>query len=161
MKKLIYLVVGIVVVLVILVITGRKSVHHEIIINDAPEQIWDVLISMDKYPEWNPVMELVQGEVGKGNKVTYKFTQSPDSSYEIQATVKEIITGQLLNQSGGTPLILTYNHKYILEQVEEGTRVTIHEDYRGIGVNFWSPKPVEEAYARLNEAIKTRVESLK
>ena len=159
MKKLIYVVAGIILILVILMITGRKSVHHEIIINEATEKVWDVLISMDKYTEWNPVMELVQGQVGEGNKVTYKFTQSPDSSYEIQAIVKEIVTGQLLNQSGGTPLILTYDHRYILERVQEGTRVTIHEDYRGIGVNFWNPKPVEEAYARLNEAIKTRVES--
>ncbi|WP_435625313.1 SRPBCC domain-containing protein [Flagellimonas sp.] len=161
MKKLIYVVAGIILILVILMITRRKSVHHEIIINNSSKEVWNVLISMDKYPEWNPVMELLHGEVEEGNKVTYKFTQSSDSSYEIQAMVKEIVTGQLLNQSGGTPLILTYDHKYILEQVEEGTRVTIHEDYGGIGVNFWSPKPVEEAYARLNEAIKTRVESLK
>jgi hypothetical protein len=54
---------------------------------------------------------------------------------------------------------LTYDHRYVLEPFENGTKVTIHEDYAGIGVNFWNPSAVQKAYARLNTDLKRRVES--
>lgn len=54
---------------------SSKSVHHEITINAAPEKVWKALIETDDYPNWNPVMELVEGKVQEGNKVKYKFTQ--------------------------------------------------------------------------------------
>jgi hypothetical protein len=113
---------------------------------------------MSEYPNWNPVMKLIDGEVKEGCKVKYQFIQDADNISEIPASVIQIVPKELLNQKGGLPLILTFNHKYILESSGNSTRVTIHEDYRGIGVNFWNPKPVEEAYARLNFALKKRLE---
>lgn len=158
MKKLMYIVLALLVVLIILVFTGNKSVHHEITINADPEKVWDILTNMDEYPSWNPVMELLEGTVQEGNKVKYKFTQDENTSSEIGATVLQVTPNKLLNQKGGIPLVLTFNHKYMLERTGNSTKVTIHEDYKGIGVNFWNPKSVEEAYKRLNIALKERVE---
>lgn len=153
-----YIVLGILAVLIILVFTGNKSVHHEITINAAPEKVWDILTNMDEYPNWNPVMKLLEGEVQEGNKVKYKFTQDEKSISEIDAIVVQVIPNKLLNQKGGIPLILTFNHRYVLESTGNSTKVIIHEDYKGIGVNFWNPQSVEEAYKRLNVALKNRVE---
>ena len=147
-------------VLVVLVVLGNKSVHHEIAINASPETVWEVLTDTDNYDSSNPAIKLLEGEIKEGNKVKYKFTQSADNSYDIATNVKKIIPNQLLNQGGGPPLILTFNHKYILEPSANGTKLTIHEDYKGIGVNFWNPKPVQAAYEKLNEAIKKRAESM-
>lgn len=154
------LVLVILTLIVILYLTGKKSVHHEIKINASPEKVWMVLTNMDAYNEWNPVMKLLEGEVKEKAKVTYQFTQDSDNISQIPSTVKKVIPNELLNQGGGMPVILTFNHKYILEPLGDKTKLTIHEDYKGIGVNFWNPKPVEEAYGRLNEALKKRVESL-
>ena len=153
-----YVFLALVILIAILILTGRKSVHHEILINAPREKVWGVLTDMASYEEWNPTMKLVKGEVLEGNSVTYQFTQDADNVSEIPATVKEIIPNELLNQTGGIPLILTYNHKYILEPHNNATKVTIHEDYRGLGVNFWNPEPVQEAYERLNKALKLRSE---
>lgn len=147
-----------VVIFLVLYFLGKKSVHHEISINATPQKVWKVLTNMSAYDEWNPTMKLVNGEIKVGNKVTYQFTQDENNISEIPATVKQIIPNKLLNQSGGIPFVLTYNHKYILEPENGGTKVTIHEDYSGIGVNFWNPKPVELAYERLNKALKERAE---
>ena len=146
--------------LAILYLLGNKSVHHEILINAAPDKVWGVLIDTDNYEEWNPVMKLLEGEVKEGQKVLYQFTQDAENVSEIPSKVKRIIPNQLLNQGGGLPFVLTFAHKYILEPSESGTKLTIHEDYGGVWVNFWNPKPVQAAYQRLNEAIKNRVESL-
>ncbi|MEL6674938.1 MAG: SRPBCC domain-containing protein [Bacteroidota bacterium] len=146
-------------VLLLLVLLGNKSVHSEITIKASPEKVWEVLTQTDQYASWNPVMKLIEGEIKEGNKVTYQFTQSEDNSYNIGTTVKKIIPLKLLNQGGGLPLILSFNHRYMLEASGEGTTLTIHEDYKGIGVNFWNAEPVQAAYEKLNAAIKQEAES--
>ena len=159
-SKILILLFALVAILLILYLTGRKSVHHEITIHATPEKVWSVLTDTQTYESWNPVMKLIEGQIQEGNKVIYQFTQDANNVSQIPSTVKEIIPNQLLNQGGGIPLILTFDHKYILKPTPNGTQLIIHEDYRGIGVNFWNPKPVEEAYGRLNRAIKIHAESL-
>jgi len=157
---MIYIGIGLATLLLILVLTGRKSVHTEITIKASSGEVWKVLVDTEKYNEWNPTMLVVSGTLKEGNKVTYKFTQDADNSYDIPVMVKQIEPNKFLNQTGGYPFILAYNHKYILEPEGNGTKVTIHEDYSGVGVSFWNPKSVEIAYAKLNKALKKRVESL-
>ena len=160
MNSLMYIAFGVITLLIILIIAGRKSVHNEITINASPEKVWSVLINTDDYDNWNPVMKLLEGEVKEGNKVKYQFTQEEGKVSEIPSTVKKVVPNKLLNQGGGLPLVLTFDHKYVLEPSRHGTKLIIHEDYRGVGVNFWNPKPVEQAYARLNKALKDKVEKL-
>lgn len=158
--KLMIVLAVVVALLIILYVLGRKSVHHEIIIDARPDEVWRILTDTDSYDDWNPVMKLLEGEIQEGNKVLYQFTQDVENVSEIPSNVKRVVPNQLLNQGGGMPFILTFDHKYILEPSEDGTKLTIHEDYAGIGVNFWNTAPVQVAYGRLNEAIKKRVELL-
>lgn len=159
MKVLLYIIVFIILLLILLILIGKKSVQHEIIIDANVEKVWSVLIDTEKYSEWNPVMELVNGKVEVGNKVRYKFTQDDENISEIDSKVISIVPKKLLKQGGGVPLIITFDHKYILEPIDGKTKVTIHEEYTGAYVNFWNPEPVEKAYGRLNKALKARVES--
>ncbi len=144
--------------LLILVLTGRKSVHHEILIKATPDAVWSVLMDAKSYQEWNPVLIPIEGELVEGARIRYLFRQDEQNESEIPSTVRQLIPQQLLNQGGGMPGVLTFDHRYILEEMADGTKVTIHEDYRGIGVHFWNPAPVEQAYGRLNEALKRTVE---
>ena len=146
--------------LIILSLTGSKSVHHEIMIDASPEKVWSVLTDTDNYDSWNPVMKLLEGTVQEGNKVLYQFTQDAENISEIPSKVKSVKANRLLNQGGGMPFVITFDHRYILEENGEQTKLIIHEDYKGLYVHFWNPAPVQEAYQRLNEAIKERVESL-
>ena len=66
--------------LVILYFLGRKSVHHEIMIDASPEKVWMVLLDTDSYDDWNPVMKVLEGEVKEGNRVRYRFTQDAENS---------------------------------------------------------------------------------
>lgn len=148
-------------VLAILYLAGRKSAHSEITIAASPAEVWAVLTDTDKIKDWNPVLIPIGGELKEGATVTYEFHQDDTTSSQMPAKVKRMVAGELLNQGGGMPGILTFDHKYILEAVGTDTRVTIHEEYRGIYVPFWNPAPVELAYHRLAEALKDRVLHLK
>jgi len=159
-SKLLLILIVILIIFVILYFVGKKSVQHEITINASPEKVWSVLTDTGNYDSWNPVMKLLEGEIKVGNKVKYRFTQDAENVSEIGSNVRQVIPNKLLNQGGGIPLILTFDHKYILEPTAGGTKLTINEVYKGVGVNFWNPTPVQAAYKKLNESIKRRVESL-
>lgn len=79
--------IGVIVVIIILIFTGRKSVHHEITIEAPSQKVWETLINMSEYPNWNPVMKLIDGEVKEGCKVKYQFIQDADNISEIPASV--------------------------------------------------------------------------
>lgn len=144
--------------LIILWAAGKKSVTASIVIDATPAQVWASLTDTIKYEEWNPTFEVVKGKLQQGEEITYLFKENQDKSYEIKTQVNKVIPNELINQSGGVKGILTFNHHYYLVEVDGGTRLQIQEDYKGIAVHFWSPRPVEDAYNRLARALKQRVE---
>ena len=146
------------VILAVLYVNGKKSVHHEIYINASTENVWSILMDTESYESWNPVLKVISGELEKGKSIVYEFKQDDDIS-EIKATVEEVVPAKLLNQTGGTPIVFSFDHKYILEKDVIGTKFTIHVDYRGIGVNWWSPTSVAIAYSKLASALEQRAES--
>lgn len=145
------------VVVVALSLLGHKSVHAELVIPASPEAIWSVLTDAPGYEDWNPVFTSVKGEYREGAKMAYRMRDESGKESDVSATVVKLDEARELNQFGGMRGILTFDHHWFLEPVEGGTRVTQHEEYRGIGVWFWDPSWFETAYARANEALSARV----
>lgn len=143
-----------------LTLLGCAKVHTEIIIPVPPVTIWSVLTDVRGYKEWNPVLVPLEGELRQGEKLTYQMTQPDGRKSKVKAKVIEVLDEKKLHQFGGIRGILTFNHTWLLDPVDGGTRVTQHEEYSGIGVWFWNYSWVEPAYSQANEALKTRVLSL-
>jgi hypothetical protein len=143
-----------------LVFLSCKAVHTEITIPADPETIWSVLTDPSGYKAWNPVLVPIEGDLREGEKLKYQMTQPDGKQSEITARVKKMVELKELNQGGGIPGILTFDHKWLLEPVNGGTRVTQHEEYRGVGVIFWDASWVEPAYRNANEALRNRVAHL-
>ena len=142
-------------ILIFLLIVGRKSAHAEVIIEANPAQVWQNLAEVSKVKVWNTVLIPIEGQLQEGTKVTYEFYQEQGGKAAVMsANVKEIVPSKLINQTGGMPLILTFNHKYRIEPFGGQTKVIIHEEYRGVMVPFWNPSPVEKAYERLLDELK-------
>ena len=140
---------------------GCATVNTGIIIPAAPAEVWSVLTDVPGYKEWNPVLVPLEGKLREGEKLKYRMTDGEGKQSEVESKVVEVIEEKRLNQRGGIPGILTFDHTWQLEPVEGGTRVTQHEEYRGIGVWFWDYGWVEPAYSRANEALKKRVAQVK
>ena len=140
---------------------GCASTHHEISIDASPKEVWDVLVDSESYAQWNPVIIDPKGQFKEGEKIVFQFRETNGKQYEVKATVEKVVPEKLLNQYGGFLGILTYDHQYILEQQGQGTKVTIHEDYKGVYVPFWDHSNMDASYAKLNEALKKRVMELK
>ena len=148
---------ALVLLLIALLLIGRKSVQTQIHVHASPDKVWSVITETEKYSSWNPVFSVLDGKLEEGGSITYHFRQNDSTAYDIETRVLNMITERRINQAGGMKGILTFNHNYTLEPQDGGTLLTISEEYRGIAVPFWSPSEVEQAYARLCQSIKNRV----
>lgn len=50
-----------------------KEIKSEILINAMPEKVWSILTDFDKYPNWNPFIKSITGNVSVGNKITARL----------------------------------------------------------------------------------------
>ena len=155
--------VGVLVVVVVVVLaglTGRKSVHAERIVAGSPEAIWAVLTDTANYGEWNPIFVRAAGRYEEEGTMHYQMKTADGGTTEVDARVRRVIDEREINQFGGMQGVLTFNHTWRLEPTAGGTRVTQHEEYRGIGVWFWNPAWVEDVYEEALVALEDRVRGL-
>ena len=146
--------------LVALFINSRTVMHTEIVIDAPPEDVWAVLMDTEKYPEWNPVFVEVDGTFEVGASLANQVVEPGKDAVTMNATVKAIEPLKWINQGGGLPGVITFDHNYYLEAENGGTRVIQHEVDQGFYMYFWDSSWVEPAYASVNEALKERVENL-
>ena len=137
-----------------------KTFRVEIFIPAPPETVWAVLMETENYPDWNPTFVKVEGSYELGAKLQ-NTVKSPDGSLlKMTATVRALTPNRELRQTGGIPGIITFDHRWLLEPVEGGTKVTQHELDRGGFLWFWNSDWIEPAYSSTNEALARRIAGL-
>jgi hypothetical protein len=50
-----------------------KEIKTEILINATPEKVWSIFINFDNYPNWNPFIKSIKGNVKIGNTITARI----------------------------------------------------------------------------------------
>ena len=136
---------------------GFHEVYTEIMIEAEPEEVWSVITDAENYKNWNPVIINAAGTYGPDEKITNTVVEAGEKQVTIKSKVVKFIPPYHLNQFGGYTGIITFDHHYILEKVEGGTKVIQREEYTGVYMNFWDASWVEPAYERVNEALRDEV----
>jgi len=137
---------------------GCKTVQTEIMIQARPETVWKALADASEFEQWNPVHVKVEGQFEEGTKVKIHLKDNKGKVSIFSATVRRVVPGKQLNQGGGLPGFLTFNHTFRLDPANGGTRLLHSEEFRGIAVPFVNLDWVESAYMTVNEALKKRAE---
>ena len=136
---------------------GHHEVYTETIIAAEPEEVWAVITDASNYKNWNPVITNAVGTYAEGATIINTVVEDGKKPTEIKSKVVKFEPPYQLNQFGGYRGIITFDHHYILEKVDAGTKVIQKEEYTGFYVNFWDSAWVEPAYSRVNEALKQEV----
>ena len=50
-----------------------KEIKTEILINASPTKVWSILTDFDNYPNWNPFIKSIIGNVKIENKITTRI----------------------------------------------------------------------------------------
>lgn len=147
----------IILIVAALTFTGKKTFHVEIDIPAPPEAVWAVLTDARGYAEWNPVFSNVEGEFGEGATVKTTVKEPGKTEIVITSQIVTFIADGELKQFGGIRGFITFDHRWLLEPIDGGTKVIQHEVDRGFWIWFWHSDWVEPAYRKASEALRERV----
>ena len=138
-------------------IFSNKTYRVERTISATPEAVWAVLMDTAAYGEWNPVFVKVEGSYAAGGTVLNTFKDPSGKLFDVTNKVEALEPNRLLRQKGGFTGMLTFDHQWILEPVEDGTKVTQYEIDRGLYVWFWDDSWIVPKYTEVLQALEREV----
>lgn len=155
-KQMIITTLALLLVIAAAAIFSKKTYQVERVINAPPEAVWAVLMDTANYGDWNPVFVKVEGTYADG-KVVNTFKDPSGKLYEVANSVKAVEPNRRLRQTGGMAGVLTFDHQWLLQPAEGGTKVTQYEVDRGLYVWFWDDSWILPKYNETLEALDREV----
>lgn len=141
----------------------QRNPEARILINASIATVWETLVQLEKYEEWNPTLQF-RGEARVGAKLPMRVRLF-NFSFTVPVIFETVDTEQELRWCGGPKWLLSGSHYFKLRRVgENGTSTELiqGESFQGVGLPLLWPL-VETELARLyqgtNDAIKQRAES--
>lgn len=141
-----------------------SEIATEIEIEAPPTRVWAVLVDTSRYPQWNPFIVELRGELSVAQDIRFFFRIPPAPRLPGRATVLKFEAGAELRWAGRLlwPWLFRAEHYHLLTPTDGGhTRFRHGEVFSGLlAVLAWPllrffAQPV---YGRFNRALRERVE---
>lgn len=138
-----------------------KEITTSIIINASPEEVWNVFTDFENFPEWNPFIHSLEGDVNTGNRIKVKLVL-PESKpmtfkpevLEFEKNRKLVWLGHLLFKG-----IFDGKHQFELKDNGDGTTLFIQsERFSGILKGMLNLEKTKHGFESMNEKLKEKVE---
>jgi hypothetical protein len=131
---------------------------------DAPAgAIWQVLTDFAAYPEWNPFIRRIAGELRVGARLEVTVQPPGRKPMTFRPTVRVAEPGRELRWLGRVliPGIFDGEHAFIIDERQGGCRLRHEETFRGLLVPAFGAmlKDTEQSFVAMNAALKRRAES--
>jgi len=131
---------------------------------DAPAaMVWRVLVDFPSYPEWNPFIRRISGEVKVGARLEVTVQPVNRKPMTFRPTVRVVEADRELRWLGRVllPGIFDGEHAFIIEPRVGGCRLRHEEGFSGLLVPAFSAMLADTAtsFASLNSALKLRCET--
>jgi len=138
-----------------------KHITTSIQINADLQTVWNILTDFDAYPEWNPFIKSIEGEVAEREKITAKIggmTFKPKVLvYQENKEFKWL--GHLLFKG-----LFDGEHRFLLTKNEDGVYFEQSERFTGILVPLFAKSldtDTVKGFKDMNEKLKTRCENVR
>jgi hypothetical protein len=140
-----------------------QELLREIEINAPPERVWAVISDFTAYPEWNPFIRLIEGELREGARLEVRIAPPEARATTFKPTVRYVEPNRELRWLGRllVPGIFDGEHSLSIEPLEGGrSRFVQSERFSGIlvGVVKGTLQKTGTGFERMNAALKERVE---
>lgn len=138
----------------------NKEISTQITINASAEKVWEVLTNFSDYPNWNPFIVSLTGEVKKGNTISVKLQgMSFKPKVLVYESEKQLTWLGHLYFKG----LFDGEHSFRLENNEDGSSTFYHsEKFTGLLVRLFSnmlDTKTVPGFSAMNDALKQQVES--
>ena len=141
-----------------------KEIRTEIEIEASPERVWEVLTDLATFPEWNPFVRRVSGELKAGEKIKVHIQPSGARGMTFRPTVLKTEPNRELRWLGHLliPGLFDGEHIFAIEPLgDDRVRFVQRETFNG----FLAPlflrfigAGTQRGFEDMNQALKARAE---
>jgi hypothetical protein len=139
-----------------------REFRREVEIDASPERVWAVLTDFAAYPEWNPFIRSISGELREGAKLEVSIKPPGARATTFKPTVRAVVPGRELRWLGRVfPGLFDGEHSLRIEPLDGGrSRFVQSERFSGllVGLAKGTLAKTEVGFEQMNAALKTRVE---
>jgi hypothetical protein len=138
------------------------QLRTEVEIDAPPREVWRVLADFRAYPEWNPFITQISGQLLAGQRLAVTFGSSEGRQWSFKPTLLVVEPERELRWLGHLWIkgLFDGEHFFTLRELDGKTRVMHGEDFRGILVKLMHKTLTDAArgFVGMNQALKRRVE---
>ena len=141
-----------------------KDLTSKKVINSTPQAVWDILTHFKNYPQWNPILTKVVGQLSIGNKLEIHITTVGGKSRIYHPKITKIVPNQDLRWTGKffLPQIFSGERIFLIEKVSNDKINFVNKEiFSGIGIKL-APQKMENdillSFKKMNEALKKTAE---
>ncbi|MCC6222810.1 MAG: SRPBCC domain-containing protein [Thermoleophilia bacterium] len=137
-----------------------RTVRVEREIAAPPERVWEVLTAFEEYPEWNPVITRVRGQLVQGSTLRLRLELPGSEPDDVEANVSEVRPVRLLGWDDRLFLPGLRDREYQLSISGLGSARTLLSGqvrFEGLLAPFVGRAAVAEGLERMVDALALRV----
>ena len=138
-----------------------KEIEAEILINATPGKVWTILTSFDDYPNWNPFIKTLNGEMIVGNKISVTIEPPQQNAMTFKPKVISYDANKEFIWIGHLIIPGLFDGEHHFELIDNGDGTTIFrqsEKFRGILVWLLNLGNTEKGFVLMNEKLKELAE---
>ncbi len=143
-------------------------VEHAIEIDAPADRVWAILADTAAYPQWNPYLLRIEGEMAPGRTIAVTLAQRTfREPLTVRPTLVHVSAPELRWQGRvGVPGLLDTDHSFVVETISPSrSRLVQREEFRGLLARFFrTRKPdmqaaTHESFVKMNRALAARAEA--
>lgn len=142
-----------------------RRIETAVDIAAPPAAVWRVLVDFASYPEWNPLIRRIEGEVRVGARLRVTIQPPGRKPMTFRPTVRAAEPGRELRWLGRVliPGLFDGEHAFVLEPSGAGCRLRHEERFTGLLAAAFPSMLADTAkgFEALNAALARRVESVR
>jgi hypothetical protein len=148
------------------VIHMAATIETSITMAAPPSRVWDVLTDFTRFPEWNPFIRSIKGDLAVGSRLDVQIAPPGKKSMRFRPTVRAANANHELRWLGLllVPGLFDGEHYFVLEPQGTGTTRFVHgERFSGVLVGLIMRAGMldvtRQGFEAMNAALKQRVEA--
>jgi hypothetical protein len=137
-----------------------RSINTSISVGASRSRVWAVLMDFARYPEWNPFIRSIKGEVRLGEILEVVIQPPGRKADTFRPRVVEVEREHSFAWRGSLPIpgLFVGEHRFTLGEAPGGTHFQHSENFSGLLVPFVGSilEATERGFRAMNEALQSR-----
>lgn len=143
----------------------QREINTQVDIHASAQRVWQILTDYKSYPEWNPFITKISGQLHVGEHVNFWFSLPFGGSLPARATILNSVPEVELRWAGALPIpgLLRAEHYHVIE-VLGANRLRFHQGEIFTGLLVAPMWPIfarrgVQLYEQSSLALKQRAEA--